>query len=92
MIISIVLENVCRSVLMFEELVRIEYVVFFYKLILKNDFNRDNLSGTSTETVSILKDLGINYNEDDVLIVKHVCRLVSDRSAILVSICKHIYK
>jgi len=29
----------------------------------------------------------LNYDQDDVIIVKYLCHLVSDRSAILVSIC-----
>lgn len=51
--------------------------------------NRDNLNGTDVNTVEALNELKLTFNKEDITIVKYVCHLVSDRAAILVSICKH---
>ena len=52
---------------------------------------RDNVNGVDVNTSSSLKELGLNFNKDDIDIVKYICWLVSDRAAILVSICKLLH-
>jgi len=47
----------------------------------------DNLSGSNQDTCKILEELQLEFNNEDVSIVKYVCHLISDRTAILVSIC-----
>ena len=39
------------------------------------------------ETSKILKEINVEFSEEDIRIVKYICHLVSDRAAILVSIC-----
>lgn len=42
----------------------------------------------SEDVREVLEELGIkNSTADDIAVVRHVCRLVSNRSALLVSIC-----
>lgn len=49
--------------------------------------DEDNLNGTDVNTVEALNELKLTFNKEDITIVKYVCHLVSDRAAILVSIC-----
>lgn len=47
----------------------------------------DNVNGVDVNTTTALKELELSFNQDDIDIVKYICWLVSDRAAILVSIC-----
>ncbi|XP_057365356.1 hexokinase-2-like [Daphnia carinata] len=47
----------------------------------------DNVNGVDTNTTTALKELELSFNQEDIDIVKYICWLVSDRAAILVSIC-----
>lgn len=47
----------------------------------------ENLSGSNQETSDILNELQLIFNNEDITIVKYICHLISDRAAILVSIC-----
>lgn len=47
----------------------------------------DNVSGSTQETSKVLKELNLEFNDEDVCTVKYVCHLISDRAAILISIC-----
>ena len=51
--------------------------------------NRENLSGSNQNTSTILKEMQLEFNNEDISIVKYICHLISDRTAILVSICKY---
>lgn len=46
------------------------------------------MDGGSSNTKEILRKFGIFPDEDDVKIVQYVCEVVSNRAALLVSICK----
>nr|CAD7442098.1 unnamed protein product [Timema bartmani] len=48
---------------------------------------QDTIDDTSENTVEILRKLGLSCDEDDVAIVKYVCEVVSNRAALLVSVC-----
>nr|CAD7406791.1 unnamed protein product [Timema poppensis] len=48
---------------------------------------QDTIDDTSENTVEILHKLGLSCDEDDVAIVKYVCEVVSNRAALLVSVC-----
>lgn len=39
--------------------------------------------------MEILDDFNLNFDSDDVLVVQWVCQLVSNRAALLVSVCKY---
>ena len=52
-------------------------------------FFRDTVDNSSDNTAGILDKLGLSYDADDIAIVKHVCETVSNRAALLVSICKY---
>jgi len=45
------------------------------------------LSGSNQNTSTILKEMQLEFNNEDISIVKYICHLISDRTAILVSIC-----
>lgn len=47
----------------------------------------DNVNGVDVNTTTALNELELSFNQDDIDIVKYICWLVSDRAAILVSIC-----
>lgn len=47
----------------------------------------DNVNGVDVNTTTALKELELSFNQEDIDIVKYICWLVSDRAAILVSIC-----
>lgn len=49
----------------------------------------DNIKGVDVNTVEAFNELKLNYNKEDIDIVKYICWLISDRAAILVSICKN---
>lgn len=49
--------------------------------------DEDNLAGNDVNTVEALNDLKLTFTKDDISIVKYICHLISDRAAILVSIC-----
>lgn len=48
---------------------------------------RDNVNGVDVNTTGALNELKLAFNKEDIEIVKYICWLVSDRAAILVSIC-----
>lgn len=51
-------------------------------------FFRDAVNGTLNNTRRILEKLAVkDYTEDDVNLLRYVCRIVSNRSALLVAIC-----
>ncbi|XP_071439934.1 hexokinase-4-like [Hetaerina americana] len=52
-----------------------------------SSIEEDTLIGNTKNTEEILKRLGLQYTADDILIVQHICELVSNRSALLPSIC-----
>jgi len=54
-------------------------------------FYRDNLAGNDVNTVEALNDLKLTFTKDDISVVKYICHLISDRAAILVSICTFTY-
>ncbi|XP_046391832.1 hexokinase-2-like [Ischnura elegans] len=47
----------------------------------------DTLIDNTKNTEEILQRLGLQYTKDDILIVQHICELVSNRSALLLSVC-----
>ncbi|XP_046462475.1 hexokinase-2-like [Daphnia pulex] len=47
----------------------------------------DNVNGVDVNTTGALNELKLAFNKEDIEIVKYICWLVSDRAAILVSIC-----
>lgn len=48
---------------------------------------KDNVDNTICETDTVLKGFNLDYNEDDIQVVKYVCEVVSIRAALLVSTC-----
>ena len=54
---------------------------------LVSDIEQDSVDGGSSNTMEILSKFGIFPDEDDAKIVQYVCEVVSNRAAILVSIC-----
>jgi len=50
--------------------------------------NRDTVDKSCDNTSEILHKLGLSYDADDITIVKYVCETVSNRAALLVSICE----
>jgi hypothetical protein len=52
--------------------------------------NRDTVDNSCDNTSEILRKLGLSYDADDIAIVKHVCEKVSNRAALLVSICEFL--
>lgn len=48
---------------------------------------QDTVDNSSDNTAGILDKLGLSYDADDIAIVKHVCETVSNRAALLVSVC-----
>lgn len=46
------------------------------------------MNGVDVNTVEALNELKLNFHKEDIDMVKYICWLVSDRAAILVSICK----
>lgn len=46
------------------------------------------MKGDDVNTVEALNELKLNFNKEDIDMVKYICWLVSDRAAILVAICK----
>ena len=54
---------------------------------LVSDIEQDSVDGGSSNTKEILRKFGIFPDEDDAKIVQYVCEVVSNRAALLVSIC-----
>lgn len=54
---------------------------------LVSDIEQDSVDGGSSNTKEILSKFGIFPDEDDAKIVQYVCEVVSNRAALLVSIC-----
>jgi len=52
--------------------------------------NRDTVDNSCDNTSEILDKLGLSYDADDIAIVKYVCETVSNRAALLVSICEFL--
>ena len=52
--------------------------------------NRDTVDNSCDNTSEILHKLGLSYDADDITIVKYVCETVSNRAALLVSICEFL--
>jgi len=52
--------------------------------------NRDTVDNSCDNTSEILHKLGLSYDADDIAIVKYVCETVSNRAALLVSICEFL--
>ncbi|PSN39304.1 Hexokinase type 2 [Blattella germanica] len=48
---------------------------------------QDSVDNRKDRTSDILDKIGLSYDEDDIAIVKYVCETVSNRAALLVSIC-----
>lgn len=48
------------------------------------------MNNSCDNTSEILDKLGLSYDADDVAIVKYVCETVSNRAALLVSICEFL--
>ncbi|XP_069680567.1 hexokinase-1-like isoform X2 [Periplaneta americana] len=48
---------------------------------------QDTVDNSVENTSEILDKMGLSYDADDMAIVKHVCEIVSNRAALLVSIC-----
>lgn len=53
--------------------------------------NRDTVDDSCDNTSEILNKLGLSYDADDIAIVKYVCETVSNRAALLVSICEFLW-
>ena len=49
---------------------------------------RDSINHKVENTKAILEELELDFDMEDVAVVKHVCFLATDRAAKLVSICK----
>lgn len=49
---------------------------------------RDTLNGGCHNTREVLSKFGVSATEDDIAIVQYVCEVVSNRGALLVSICE----
>ncbi|XP_068972427.1 hexokinase type 2-like isoform X1 [Bombus flavifrons] len=54
---------------------------------LVSDIEQDSVDGDDSSTKKILRKFGIDPDEEDVKIVQYVCEVVSNRAALLVSIC-----
>ncbi|PBC33115.1 Hexokinase-2 [Apis cerana cerana] len=54
---------------------------------LVSDIEQDSVDGDYNSTKEVLMKFGIIPDEDDVKIVQYVCEVVSNRAALLVSIC-----
>jgi hypothetical protein len=52
--------------------------------------NRDTVDNICDNTSEILDKLGLSYDADDISIVKYICETVSNRAALLVSICEFL--
>jgi len=52
--------------------------------------NRDTVDNSCDNTSEILHKMGLSYDADDIAIVKYVCETVSNRAALLVSICEFL--
>ncbi|CAL7934333.1 unnamed protein product [Xylocopa violacea] len=54
---------------------------------LVSDIEQDSVDGGDSNTREILMKFGIDPDEEDIKIVQYVCEVVSNRAALLVSIC-----
>jgi hypothetical protein len=54
--------------------------------------NRDTVDNSCDNTSEILDKLGLSYDTDDIAVVKYVCEVVSNRAALLVSICEFLLR
>ncbi|XP_053978516.1 hexokinase-2-like [Hylaeus volcanicus] len=54
---------------------------------LVSDIEQDSVDGGISNTKEVLRKFGIVPDEDDAKIVQYVCEIVSNRAALLVSIC-----
>nr|WPA94603.1 hexokinase 1 [Cacopsylla chinensis] len=65
------------------------------ELVIPNSFRtsfvslieQDSVDGLTHYTEKVLDDLGLTYNDDDILIVQRVCHLLSLRATLLVAVC-----
>lgn len=55
-----------------------------------SQIEQDSVDGLTHYTEKILDDLGLTYEDDDILIVQRVCHLLSLRATLLVSICTSV--
>jgi len=58
--------------------------------IIMSFLNRDTVDNSCDNTSEILHKLALSYDADDIAIVKYVCETVSNRAALLVSICEFL--
>ncbi|XP_015436963.1 PREDICTED: hexokinase-1-like [Dufourea novaeangliae] len=54
---------------------------------LVSDIEQDSVDGGSSNTIEALRKFNIVPDEEDVKVVQYVCEVVSNRAALLVSIC-----
>lgn len=66
-------------------------MVQIFNTLLNTEIFRDSVDGDYNSTKEVLMKFGIIPDEDDVKIVQYVCEVVSNRAALLVSICKFRY-
>jgi hypothetical protein len=52
--------------------------------------NRDTVGNSCDNTPEILHKLELSYDADDIAIMKYICETVSNRAALLVSICEFL--
>lgn len=50
---------------------------------------RDNLDGLHRNTKDILDGFSLDFDSDDILVVQWVCQIISNRCALLVSVCEY---
>lgn len=48
------------------------------------------MDNSCDNTSAILDQLGLSYDADDIVIMKYICETVSNRAALLVSICEFL--
>jgi hypothetical protein len=51
---------------------------------------RDTVDNSCDNTSEILNKLGLSYDADDIAVVKFVCETLSNRAALLVSVCEFL--